>query len=722
MDSVMGIFCVVDENNQLIRWNKNYESVTGFTTFELLRMNAMETIAPEEHASVKNALGTIFDETLPCIIETKIQTRDGRKIPYLITSVTTLIGNRKYRVFLGVDITKRKKAEKALQREKALLAGLLDSIPDLIFFKDTQGVYLGCNPEFSHHLGRARHDIVGHTDFDLYPEELARTFRENDTQTLQSGAPRHDEEWIDYPDGSRILVDTLKSSLVSTDGSHIGILGISRDITERKNAEELLRKSEEKYRRFVETANEGVCAVDRNFLVTFANQKMTDILGWSVDEIVGKHISRSMHPDEQGDVNARIQNRLAGKKEIYERRFIKKDGTTCWLLVSVTPLMTPDGIFEGSFAMLTDITGRKEAERVLRESEERFRHLIDLVPGLAVQGYYLDGTTFYWNKASERLYGYTAEEAIGRNLLDLIIPPEMQEGVKGAIAGMAVSGRPIPSSDLSLMRKDGTRVDVFSGHAIVSIPGKASQLFCMDIDLTERKQAELAIRQSDDRFEQVANNADEWIWEVDADGVYQYCSAAVERILGYTPDEIVGTMHYYDLFPATVREELTRLTMDGFARREPFRRFINPAVHKAGNTVILETSATAAYDDEGRFIGYRGCDLDVTERRNMEIARQAALEQIEMNIGQLAMLGDRIRNPLTAILAYAGLMAPEAEEKIAAQVTEIDQTITRIDQGWIESEKIRLFLRKHSDISLPEKPEPVPDIPAEAAEAEDRRS
>ena len=213
----------------------------------------------------------------------------------------------------------------------------------------------------------------------------------------------------------------------------------------------------------------------------------------------------------------------------------------------------------------------------------------------------MDGTTFFWNRASENLYGYTAGEAIGRNLLDLIIPPEMRDDVKGAIAGMAASGQPLPSSDLSLMRKDGSRVDVYSGHAIVTLPGKPTQLFCMDIDLTERKQAEQVLRESEDRFDQVAKNADEWIWEVDAEGLYRYSSAAVERILGYTPEEIVGKMHYYDLFDPLIRDELRKLAQAAFGSHEPFRRFVNANMHKNGNIVFLETSGTPVFDKHGEF-------------------------------------------------------------------------------------------------------------------------
>ena len=140
--------------------------------------------------------------------------------------------------------------------------------------------------------------------------------------------------------------------------------------------------------------------------------------------------------------------------------------------------------------VIVDVTDSKRAGDAMRDSEARFRQLLECVPNVSVQGYGLDLTTRYWNQASERLYGYSASEAIGKNLLDLIIPPEMHAVVVGAVTEMIESGQPIPAADLILRRKDGTSVEVHSSHVYLNIPGCDPEFYCIDFDLTERRHSE----------------------------------------------------------------------------------------------------------------------------------------------------------------------------------------------------------------------------------------
>jgi len=137
-------------------------------------------------------------------------------------------------------------------------------------------------------------------------------------------------------------------------------------------------------------------------------------------------------------------------------------------------------------------------------------------------------------------------------------------------------------------------------------------------DITEDKQAENELIQSKERFRQVAETVSDFIWEVDANGLYTYTSPSVEKILGYRDDELIGEKHFYDLFAPEVREELKAAAFQAFKAKQPFKAFPNPNVSKAGKIVHLETSGIPMLDEAGNLIGYRGADTDITARKHAE--------------------------------------------------------------------------------------------------------
>lgn len=143
---------------------------------------------------------------------------------------------------LKLEVAERKTAQQSLERQRALLRSLIDSVPDLIFYKDHQSVYLGCNQAFQRYANRAEEEIIGHTDFDLFDPKTAEFFRDKDAQMLATGQARSNEEWIRYPDGRRKLMDTLKTPYFGPDGDVLGLIGVSRDITDRNRIEEQLRQ------------------------------------------------------------------------------------------------------------------------------------------------------------------------------------------------------------------------------------------------------------------------------------------------------------------------------------------------------------------------------------------------------------------------------------------------------------------------------------------------
>lgn len=148
-------------------------------------------------------------------------------------------------------------------------------------------------------------------------------------------------------------------------------------------------------------------------------------------------------------------------------------------------------------------------------------------------------------------------------------------------------------------------------------------------EITERKKAEQSLQKSEERFKQVAECANEWIWEVNAEGLYTYSSPIVENLLGYKPEEIVGKKYFYDFFASDVKESLKKSTLDAFGRKESFVCFVNHVIHKNGTTVILETTGTPVLDKKGNLSGYRGADRDISERQEAQRRQAQLLEQLE---------------------------------------------------------------------------------------------
>ena len=210
----------------------------------------------------------------------------------------------------------------------------------------------------------------------------------------------------------------------------------------------------------------------------------------SAPELVGKRL-HDVLPAEQAE---RFMQLIRDTLQSGQTHSVEYEMQTLSGLRQFEGRTQPLGVQVGGQAAVVflarDITHRKQAESALRESELRFRSLLRNIPSISVQGYLQDGTTSYWNQASEQLYGYTAEEALGGNLLDLIIPPPMRNDVRAHMQHMFATGEVIPAGELQLQRKDGTLVHVFSSHAYIQVPGHPPEMFCIDIDISGRKAAE----------------------------------------------------------------------------------------------------------------------------------------------------------------------------------------------------------------------------------------
>ncbi|MBM3435107.1 MAG: PAS domain S-box protein, partial [Bacteroidetes bacterium] len=350
------------------------------------------------------------------------------------------------------------------------------------------------------------------------------------------------------------------------------------DITKRKQAEEALKLSEDRYRKAFHTSPDSIAITRlKDGVFVSVNKGFVEISGYTQEEVIGKsslEINIWKNPkDRQKVVDGLLSH---GEVRNFEAEFLTKKGVISGLMSA--QIIELNG--ERHILNITrDITHQKLAESALKESETRFRSVLQNVSSVAVQGYNSNGIVQYWNHASELLYGYSAEEAMGKNLVDLIIPSEMREEVKKAIASMIESGQPIPASELVLMKKDKSLVHVFSSHVVVKPEGRSAELFCIDVDLTERRKMELTLKESKDRYQQLFINSPSGVLLIDKNGIILEANQAIADSTLYTTEELTGMdvrkltlpedMHYVNsnilkiLSGQVLEQEVSTLRKDG---------------------------------------------------------------------------------------------------------------------------------------------------------------
>ncbi|MGD1153821.1 MAG: PAS domain S-box protein [Syntrophales bacterium] len=281
----------------------------------------------------------------------------------------------------------------------------------------------------------------------------------------------------------------------------------------------------------------------------------------------------------------------------------------------------------------------EERTQELKESEEKYRTIIENMD----EGYIevdLTGRLTFFNEAAQKFLGYSAEETLGMHYKQYA-DEEAARRIYTAYNEVYRTGVPLGQFEWEVIRKDGTRRTVEGSASLIrDIEGQPVGFRGLFRDTTERKQAEEALQQSEKRFRDIADNAAEWVWEVNAEGKYTYSGPVVEQLLGYKPEEILNK-HFYDLFHPEDREELRKAAFEVFTNKKPFREFLNRNLHKNGETVWLSTSGVPILDKKGNLMGYRGADTDISDRKRAEELLRRTEENFRRSMDD-APLGVRI--------------------------------------------------------------------------------
>ena len=403
------------------------------------------------------------------------------------------------------------------------------------------------------------------------------------------------ERWPDCPvimftgtGTEEIAVEAMKSGLddyVLKSPKHFGRLPAAvRSALEKAVHRQDLRETREKYRSLIKTVVDAVILVDAGGKVEMVNDASLVLFGKPEAQIIGKDLGDLLPGKEAKPLRAAVNRVVNTKNSTVHVAWIKKR----YLESVLSPVLNPDDRVTSVTIAARDITERQEAGEALRESEARFRNLMEYIPGISIQGYHTNGTVFYWNRASELIYGYTAKEAIGKNLGDLIIPPDLKPLFRQSLklAGKVKrSGKFMPAGELDLLRKDGKLVSVYSIHTAVYRKGKEALLFCIDVDLSERKKAEEALRESEERYRGLFDISPVGIFLLDFKGNIVSSNAKGADIYGYSREEILK-LRVRDIVPEEISKNFPRLIEN--AKKEKFLFFESRGKRKNGEVFPVE--------------------------------------------------------------------------------------------------------------------------------------
>jgi len=546
------------------------------------------------------------------------------------------------------DITERKRTEEMLRESDASMMALLNAIAQSVILLDLHGTVLTANKITAQRLGCQLEELLGTCIYSHLPPDMIETRKACLKQVISSGEPLRFEDWRN----GRLLDQSLVP-ICDRSGHVVRVAVFAEDITERKKSEEALQESLKRFRNIVENSSAAYFFIDPKGLYCAVNDTWLRLHKYnSSEEILGRHFSVTQVDADQPRANDAVERLLAGMT-VPPGEFTRrcKDGSIGWHTFSINPVRQ-DGKVVGMEGFLIDTTERKRAEKIYRML---FREMLD---GFALHEIICDGQGnpinyrfLAVNPAFERMTGLKAKTLVGRTVIDAL--PDIERHWIETYGRVALTGEPAIFENYAAALKKHFMVTAFR-----PVP---NQFACIIIDITQRKQAEETLRASERRFQDIADHAQEWIWEVDDKGKYTYSSQVVEKILGYAPEEVLQK-HFYDFFHPDDRESFKSAVLAAFSLKQPFRDFINRNLHKNGHTVWLATSGLPMLDASGNLLGYRGVDMDITSRRQAE-ADKARLEaqfhqaQKMESIGQLAGgVAHDFNNIMAAIMMHMSIL------------------------------------------------------------------
>jgi PAS domain S-box-containing protein len=602
-----------------------------------------QTIHPDDRAKTEQAVGEASRNETEINAEWRVRGTDGALRWLMSRGKPERDSSGKVVRYNGIviDITARKQTEERLQANERLLKLFVEYAPAAMAMFDREMKYIAASRRYIRDYRLPTSEVIGRSHYEIFPE-IPERWKEIHRRCLAGAVEKAEADPFPREDGSLDWVRWEIHPWYETPWKIGGILLFSEMITERKNAEEELRQSEERFHSVLDNMLEGAQILNFDWRYLYLNPAAEKHNRRPSQELLGNRYMDMWPGIEETYVFAVIKRCIEQREASQlENRFIYPDGIVGWFDLSIQPI--PEGVF----ILSVDITERKQAEEALRESEERYRGLFEhMVEGYAYcQMLYEDGEASDWvylavNQAFETLTGLKG--AAGKRVSELIpgirqTDPQLFEIYSRA----ALTGQ---------HEKFEIFVQALQMWFSVSVYSPKKDFFVAVFDvITERKQAEEKLRASEARYRLIADNTADVIWVMDpVAGKFTYVSPSVEKLRGYTPEEVMAQPANAALTPESLEQVSQSLAANlpaFIAQVRGTQSFVNlvDQPHKNGSIVHTEVITTYLFNERGE-VEIVGVTRDITQRKRAE----QALQESERRYREL------VQNANSAILRWKG--------------------------------------------------------------------
>ncbi|MEO6739046.1 MAG: PAS domain S-box protein [Chthoniobacteraceae bacterium] len=491
---------LVSKDGAWLDVNQRLCDIVGYTREELLGLTFQDITHPDDLDADLGHVRQMLAGDIRTYAMEKRYIRRGGGIVWIALTVSLVretSGAPKYFISVIENITERKRTEEALRESEARLRMAVKAANIGLWDWDLQTNAVYFSPEWKSQIGYRGDELANRFEEwqgRVHPEDLDPVLRKLAAYFDNPQSPHEVELRLRHKDGSYRWIYGQGDMLRDAAGKPVRMLGCHIDVTERKRAEEAVSESEARYRRIVDTAEEGVWTIDTQEKISFVNPKMARMLGYTVEEILGCRLYDFMDDEARAEAIEYVKRRKDGVTEQFDFRMRCKDGSVLWTLVATNPIHDASGTYAGTLAMLTDITERKAADAALRDSEVRYRQLFDANPH-PMWVYDLESLRFLAvNAAAIAHYGYSREKFLAMTIKD-IRPPE---DVPSLIADVAAVTEGLSERRTWRHRKqDGKLIHVETTSHVLDFDGRRAEVVLAH-DITERLRSEARLLQAED--------------------------------------------------------------------------------------------------------------------------------------------------------------------------------------------------------------------------------